>query len=157
MDQTPQLAELLLCGGLGLFRTLPLVIWNDFRDLSEVNTAICYVCDTIFWRSRHRKSVQRRSNGQAKLRCGHAPGGGGYKYGDGMEAYTEVTRPSVQRRPVQGTGLEESPQGLLLEVPVGTPEGVVVVPAGDPVAVVGVEGVPAVGVHAAGRAVSQAL
>ena len=34
----------------------------------------------------------------------------------------------MQSRPVQGTGLEESPQGLLVEVPVGTPEGVVFAP-----------------------------
>ena len=59
----------------------------------------------------------------------------------------------MQRRPVQGTGLEESPQGLLVEVPVGTPDGVVVVPAGAEgvvgVDVVGVVGVSPVGVHAA--------
>ena len=75
-------------------------------------------------------------------------------------AYTEVTRPLVQRRPVQGTGLEVSPQGLE-DVPVGTPDGVVVVPAGEPVAggvpAAGVVGVAvlagvAVGVHAAFRA-----
>ena len=34
----------------------------------------------------------------------------------------------MQSRPVQGTGLEESPQGSLVEVPVGTPEGVVFAP-----------------------------
>lgn len=75
-------------------------------------------------------------------------------------AYTELTRPSVHRRPVHGTGLELSPQGFE-DVPVGMPEGVVVVPAGEPVAggvarvgVVGVAGVDelagvVVGVHAA--------
>lgn len=35
-----------------------------------------------------------------------------------LGAYTEVTLPFVQRRPVHGTGLEASPQGLEV-VPVG--------------------------------------
>ena len=34
----------------------------------------------------------------------------------------------MQSKPVQGTGLEESPQGSEVEVPVGTPEGVVFAP-----------------------------
>lgn len=63
----------------------------------------------------------------------------------GTIAYTEVTWPLVHSRPVQGTGLEVSPHGLLV-VPVGTPDGVVETPGADAVAVVGVEGVVVVGV-----------
>lgn len=62
-----------------------------------------------------------------------------------QRTYTEVTAPLVHSSPVQGTGLDESPQGLVLEVPVGTPEGVVLVPGGLPVTG-GVPGVPVVGV-----------
>lgn len=39
--------------------------------------------------------------------------------GPSWEIITEVTLPLVQRSPVQGTGLELSPQGLLDDVPVG--------------------------------------
>ena len=72
------------------------------------------------------------------------------------EAYTDVTAPFVQSRPVHGTGFCVSPHGLP-EVPVGIPEGVVLTPGALPavggvenVGVVGVVGVPEVcGVHAA--------